>query len=50
MRGFIYRTGIAIKELGERIQWVWLVRLGYWILGFAAEMIVKKRIRRRNKK
>jgi hypothetical protein len=36
MRGFIYRTGVRIKETGERLGLPWLVRLGYLVRGFAA--------------
>jgi len=28
MTGFIYRRAIALKELGERLGWDWLIRLG----------------------
>ena len=28
MKGFIYRTGIRLKELGERKNWLWAYRLG----------------------
>jgi hypothetical protein len=33
MKGFIYRTAAAVKELGERTGCRTLVRLGYWIRG-----------------
>jgi hypothetical protein len=33
MKGFIYRTGLAVKDLGERRRAAWLVRLGHWIRG-----------------
>ena len=31
MKGIIYRTGIKIKEFGERKQWLWAYHLGMWI-------------------
>lgn len=30
-RGFWYRIGIRLKDLGERKRIAWLIRLGYWI-------------------
>jgi len=29
MTGFVYRRATALKELGERLGWDWLIRLGY---------------------
>jgi hypothetical protein len=29
MSGFIYRRYINLKDLGERLGWDWLIRLGY---------------------
>jgi|GEM_PF-776573 len=29
MAGFIYRRAIQLKDLGERLRWDWLIRLGY---------------------
>ena len=29
MTGFIYRRAINLKNLGERLGWDWLIRLGY---------------------
>jgi hypothetical protein len=34
LKGFIYRRATDIRELGERLGWRWLVRLGYRIRGF----------------
>ena len=31
MIGFIYRRAVTFKELGERHNWPWLIRLGLWI-------------------
>ena len=31
MKGFIYRTGIRLKELGERKNWIWAYRIGVWL-------------------
>ena len=28
MTGFIYRRAIALKDLGERLGWGWLIRVG----------------------
>jgi hypothetical protein len=28
MTGFLYRRAVALKELGERRRWDWLIRLG----------------------
>jgi hypothetical protein len=28
MLGFLYRRAAALKELGERRHWGWLIRLG----------------------
>ena len=27
--GFIYRRALSLKDLGERLRWNWLIRLGY---------------------
>jgi len=29
MTGFIYRRAIDLKNLGERLHWDWLIRIGY---------------------
>ena len=29
MAGFIYRRAMALKDLGERMGWDWLIRIGY---------------------
>jgi len=28
MTGFIYRRAIALKDMGERLDWGWLIRAG----------------------
>jgi len=28
MTGFIYRRAINLKNLGERLRWDWLIRIG----------------------
>jgi hypothetical protein len=32
MNGRTYRTGYALKDLGERLRWGWLTRLGRFII------------------
>jgi len=29
MAGFIYRRAIELKNLGERLRWDWLIRIGF---------------------
>ena len=29
MTGFIYRRAINLKNLGERLRWGWVIRIGY---------------------
>jgi hypothetical protein len=31
MTGFLYRRAVALKELGERLHWDGLTRLGLWL-------------------
>ena len=31
MTGFVYRRAVALKDMGERLGWSWLVRLGPWL-------------------
>jgi hypothetical protein len=35
MEGFIFRLGVGIKDLGERLKCNWLIRLGLNIRGAA---------------
>jgi hypothetical protein len=42
MKGFIYRTAAAVKELGERRRMAWLLRLGLWIRGLVMGRSDKK--------
>jgi len=35
MKGFFYRTGIAIKELGERMKCNFLITFAFRIIDFA---------------
>jgi hypothetical protein len=37
MRGFWYRRAVDVKELGERLHWNWLTRLGLKLRGWAVE-------------
>jgi hypothetical protein len=32
-KGFIFRRAINLKNLGERLKWPWLVRLGLKLKG-----------------
>ena len=41
MKGFIYRTAVAVKDLGERLRWAWLIRLGYWIRNLVMKRNIK---------
>jgi hypothetical protein len=31
MTGFIYRRAIGLKDMGERLGWDWLIRIGYML-------------------
>ncbi len=33
MKGFIYRLGVSIKEAGEQLQIVLLIRVGLFVKG-----------------
>jgi len=35
MTGFIYRRAIALKDMGERLKWDWLIRVGLGLKGVA---------------
>jgi hypothetical protein len=38
MRWFLYNRAVARKDLGERLHWDWLIRLGLklrdWVMGY----------------
>jgi hypothetical protein len=42
MKGFIYRTAVTVKELGERTGCRTLVKLGYWLRGLVTGRRDKK--------
>jgi len=35
MSWFIYRRAIALKDMGERLKWGWLIRVGLGLKGVA---------------
>ena len=41
MTGFLYRRAIALKELGERRRWGWLIRMGFGLREAASRGKVK---------
>jgi len=41
MTGFLYRSAIALKELGKRHRWGWLIRLGFGLREAAARGKIK---------
>jgi hypothetical protein len=34
MTGFLYRRAVAMKDMGERLHWDWLIRLGLKFRGW----------------
>jgi hypothetical protein len=34
MGGFLFRFGVSLKDLGERLKWGWLVRRGLRVRDF----------------
>ena len=41
MTGFMYRRAINLKEMGERLHWDWLIRLGLSLREVAARGKIK---------
>jgi len=41
MTKFLWRRGVELKDLGERLGWDWLIGLGYRIKGMAERGKIK---------
>jgi len=41
MTGFIWRRAIALKDMGERLGWGWLIRIGLGLKEVASHGKIK---------